>query len=333
MTRAALLQAFLEENGLQDAKPTPLAGDASARRYFRLLRAGVPYVLMDDPSEAIQPRQAFIDIASHLRAIGLSAPEIISHDLPNGFILMEDLGDTLFAREIDTHPACENRLYFAAIDIFDPLHAAPPLAVPRYDAKTMAAATDLAFLWYRETPTTKLDPDALQIQSELRRALQAVDIPPALSLRDYHAENLIWLPNRTGHAQVGLLDFQDAVLTHPIYDLVSLTRDARRDVSPDVAQACLQRFAEARGGDIEALTHAAAVIAVQRNLRILGIFARLSRKMGKLSYVDLIPRVWAMLLNDLEHPELTGLRRALLSRLPAPDSDFLNQLRTPCPTR
>lgn len=153
------------------------------------------------------------------------------------------------------------------------------------------------------------------------------------SLRDFHAQNLHWLPERDGTARVGLLDFQDAVNTLPSYDLVSLLRDVRRDVSVDLAQSARAAFAIRRGLDQSAFEDEFHIVAVQRNLRILGIFARLSQQMGKPHYVDLIPRVWTLLQDDLRHPPLAKLRDQLNAILPEPSATHLERLRQPCPTQ
>ena len=332
MIRAELISAFLSKNGLGTATRSPLAGDASARRYERITKPSDRFILMDDASGNLPAINAFVSIATHLRGLGLSAPEIFAHDLPNGFVLMEDLGDAVFAREIAQDARRERPLYSAAIALFGPLHAAaPPPNTPAFDARIMANATDVAFQWYQNDVRDEIGLEARHAMEVLQSALQAVALPPVLALRDFHAENLIWLPERTGHARVGLLDFQDAVLTHPIYDLVSLIRDARRDVSPDVAQMLLSQYATLTRQNMDEVSHSAAVISIQRNLRILGVFARLSRQMDKPSYVDLIPRVWRMLQEDLNHPELQPLAENLRPLLPPPTDDFLDRLRMPCP--
>ncbi len=319
MTRAAQITSFLADNGMAHVSLALLAGDASARNYYRLSHNGQPFVLMDDPSDTADAITAFHTIATYLHNLGLSAPEVIAADLPHGFLLLEDLGDAVFAHIIQRDPDKENSLYCAATDLICSLQKAPPPAgCPRYDAAQMAQASDLAFLFYQEQVQTDLSSGARQAMQTLNTLLQSLDHVPALALRDYHAENLIWLPKRRAEARVGLLDFQDAVATHPIYDLVSLIRDARRDVNPSVAQACLNRFATAKGMTSDEAHFAAALIATQRNLRILGIFARLSRRGGKPGYVDLIPRVWRMFNEDLQHPDLAELRAELTPLLPSP---------------
>jgi N-acetylmuramate 1-kinase len=150
------------------------------------------------------------------------------------------------------------------------------------------------------------------MQEALTRLAPVADV---LSLRDYHAENLIWRPDRTGLDRVGLLDFQDAFLAPAEYDLVSLLRDARRDVSDPVREALIADFAAATGREAEGVGAAVAALGVQRNLRILGIFSRLARRDGKARYLGLLPRVLTQLRADLAHDGLTELRSAVLPLL------------------
>jgi aminoglycoside/choline kinase family phosphotransferase len=137
-------------------------------------------------------------------------------------------------------------------------------------------------------------------------------------LRDYHAENLIWLPERAGHARVGMLDFQDMLIGHPAYDLVSLLEDARRDVSPDLRAAMLARYLARSGAEPEVFGYAAHALSAQRNLKIIGLFTRLCRRDGKPLYLGYLPRVWAHLTRDLAHPMLSPLRAFVTRHVPEP---------------
>ncbi len=326
--RVAEIAAFLEGAGWAGALRAPLAGDASARRYERLTGGpgGARAVLMDAPPARCPTTPAFVRIARHLRALGFSAPEVFEADIPRGLLLLEDLGDSLFARILRTDPAREAPLYAAAADLLAALHeTTPPAGLARPDPRELSAMVGVTFDWY--FPTS--DPAGKQAATEaLGAALETIaPCRPVMALRDFHAENLLWLPERRGIARIGLLDFQDAFLGHPAYDLVSLTRDARRDVSPETARGTTARYLAATGLDAEAFAHAAAILAVQRNLRILGVFARLARRDGKPGYIRLIPRVWRHLTADLAHPALRELREILARDLPAPDETFLQGLR------
>ena len=126
-------------------------------------------------------------------------------------------------------------------------------------------------------------------------------------------------PERAGHAQVGMLDFQDMLVGHAAYDLMSLLEDARRDVTAEVRSAMLARYLERSGAEAEAFGRAAHVLAAQRNLKIMGLFTRLCRRDRKPRYLGYLPRVWRHLQQDLAHPELAALRGFILRHVPAPE--------------
>jgi aminoglycoside/choline kinase family phosphotransferase len=334
--RESLIDSFLSLAAWGDAQREMIAGDASNRRYFRLHRKkeAQSAVLMDAPPDRGEDVRPFITIARHLRELGLSAPDIIESDEQTGFLLLEDLGDDLFARVLAQDPALEDMLYTSATDLLMKLHTAPlPKNLQAYNPKTMADLAALAVEWY----VSGIEGEA----SNLGKALFSAEIEPLLGMfareadvliqRDYHAENLLWLPKRHGLARVGLLDFQDAMAGHRAYDLVSLLQDARRDVSHRIADAMKARYIERTGVDPEAFDTAFHVLGAQRNLRILGVFARLCLRDGKAHYVDLIPRVWAHLQSDLAHPALASMR-AIVADFPEPTPENLSLLKNKCAT-
>jgi len=331
--RDPLITAFLDRAGWGAAQIAPLAGDASNRRYLRLLRDGQPAVLMDAPPEKGEDVRPFIRIDHYLLEAGLSAPRILAADEVGGFLLLEDLGDAIFARRIEADPPCEEPLYEAAVDVLAALHShALPDDLAAYDAATMGPLAALAIDWYHAGATGAASPDLSARLGDIVTGLcQAfADAPPVTVLRDYHAENLIWLPGRAGVAQVGLLDFQDAMAGHPAYDLVSLLQDARRDVPSPLARRMRARFLAATGHDAERFDTAYAVLGAQRSLRILGVFARLCLRDGKAHYVDLIPRVWRALNENLAHAALEPLAKFVAKTLPEPDETLLKTLKLQC---
>ncbi len=327
--RAAQIDRFLADAGWGEGQLAPLAGDASARRYCRLRQAsGQTAVLMDAPASDQSSFQAFVTIGAHLRELGLSAPEILATDGAAGLILMEDLGDRVFAREITRAPVCEAALYERATDLIAFLRDAPPApGLRHYSARQLAGFTDLAMDYYHRVHSDV----KTSILAELETVLTAIeDQQTIMALRDYHAENLIWLADREGLKSVGLLDFQDAMIAHPAYDLVSLLTDARRDVPQTLGEAMIARYARRTGIDPAALAADAAIIGVQRNLRILGVFARLALEHGRPGYIDLIPRVWRYLLRDLSHPGLSRLRALILDAFAEPGPGKLKELKARC---
>lgn len=328
MTDDSLINAFLSNSEWAGARRSDLAGDASARRYLRLHRTDRTAVLMDARAEPRDSMTAFVRIADHLRDLGLSTPRILLQDPANGLLLLEDFGDGVFARLTTGHPAQEVDLYGVAVDVLVTLHRAPaPADLPRFDAAEMARQATLVHDHYTQTP----DPEAKEtIRAVLETVLSKTLIgDPVLILRDYHAENLIWLPERAGVQRAGLLDFQDAMAGPAGYDLVSLLHDARRDVPTDLIESMTARYCTATGIDPGAFAPCMAVLSAQRSLRILGIFARLSRVASKPHYVDLIPRVWMQLQQALTHPVLGDLAVLVHRDLPDPDAAHLERLRHP----
>ena len=335
-SREDLAQAFLQSNGWGTARRAPLAGDASNRRYERLAHPELgPAVLMDAAPERGEDVRPFLRIAEHLTGLGLSAPRILARDIDHGFLLLEDLGDGLFARVIPDNPSLEPPLYEAAIDALLTLHRAPlPDGLAPYAPDVMAELAALAFDWYLAHADAP-DPTARAAFLAAFKPLLTAEAMahPVLIQRDYHAENLLWLPDRVGVARVGMLDFQDAMTGHPAYDLVSLLQDARRDVPPALERTMIERYLAGSGlvrDDFETAYH---LLGAQRNLRIVGVFARLCIRDGKAHYLDLIPRVWGLLQRDLDHPALALVAPMLRATLPAPTPAILTRLKEKCAKR
>jgi aminoglycoside/choline kinase family phosphotransferase len=355
--REAERRAFLAAAGLGDARREPLPGDASTRRYERLFPADGPsLMLMDqaasaesppaDPSWSPERRraegwnavarlsagriEAFAAVAAHLRAAGLSAPDMPALDAPAGLAVLEDFGEGVFARVIEDGQD-ETPLYLAAVEALARLHAAGAPSIltgpagdwplQTYDETALQGGADLFVEWLpRLRPELRFD-DA--VIAEWREAWAPVVAEGAagasvMAHRDYHAENLIWLPERDGVARVGMIDFQDAVRAHPSWDLHSLLQDARRDVSPELeAEALDHYFAVADVADREAFLRGYAGLAALNEARILGIFARLIARDGKPRYAAFMPRMWAHLNRNLTRPGLAGVARWIDRHVPA----------------
>ncbi|HLQ18415.1 MAG TPA: phosphotransferase [Tabrizicola sp.] len=329
--RAAQIRAFLAQAGWEKAQRSHLAGDASDRRYERLRLGGATAVLMDNPPGGPDDPAAFSRMARHLCAIGLSPPAILAEDLDHGILLLEDLGDDLYARLLAADPDRDAALYAPAVDVLLHLQqAAPPPGLPDLTAGDWAQAAGFALDWYAFAATGQ-KPDPTAFLATLTTALRThADGPRVLILRDYHAENLLWLPGRAGLRRVGILDFQLGQLGQPGYDLVSLLQDARRDVALQTEAAMVHRFATARGEDLDRFGAHYATLGAQRALRILGIFVRLCLVGGKPQYLHLIPRVWGQLQRNLAHPALAELRAICDGLLPVPTPELLQKIERQC---
>ena len=310
--------AFLKHAGFGAARLDPLPSDASARRYTRLLGGPRPALLMEaPPPENTRP---FIAIAGHILGLGLSAPEIIAADPEAGLVLLEDFGDATHAALLDAGaPAPE--LYAEAAETLAALHeAAPPPGLPAWDAAAMARATAATFLdWWWPAMMGSAPSDALRagLDGAIRAMLAPFAGTQGFVHRDYFPANLMRLDWRTGARRTGLLDFQDAGLGHPAYDLVSLVQDARRDVARAARDAAIARYFAARPGLArEDFTAAMAACAAQRHLRVAALWVRLARRDNKHHYLVHGPRCWLLLDEALAHPATTPLRLWLDATLP-----------------
>ncbi len=299
MTPPVAAAAFLDRAGWGGADVVPLAGDASFRRYFRVLRGDARAVLMDAPPPHEDPRP-FLKVATWLSGNGFAAPTILASDLDHGLVLLEDFGDDRMRERLDAEPESEIGIYREVVDLLARLHRAPVAAVSPYSRAELHREAALFVDWYCPAVGLKVDVDACRTAWDA--AFERFDhAAPVTVLRDCHAENIMLRGGRDGLARLGLLDFQDALAGHAAYDLVSLLQDARRDVAPEIeaAMCAYYRAIAQPGADFDA---AYAVLGAQRNAKILGIFTRLWKRDGKSRYLQFLPRVWTYLERDLTHP-------------------------------
>lgn len=310
------IQDFLRESEWAGAEIAPLAGDASFRRYFRLRHDGRTAMLMHAPPPHEDPRP-FLNAAQWLTVHGLRAPEIYREDAARGWILTEDFGDTRVKEWLDEHPGDAHDIYAAALEPLVRLHREPPGPFRPYDREVYQREAALFVDWFCPAAGLQVDgTDWSAAWDEVLAPLLERQEPGVTVLRDYHAENIMLLePGELGGAQ-GLIDFQDALVGHPAYDLVSLLQDARRDVSPQLEHDMLCRYRAAvdPGANFE---EDYIRLGAQRNAKIVGIFTRLAKRDGKDRYLGLIPRVWTYLERDLSHDVMAPVARWFDANIPA----------------
>jgi N-acetylmuramate 1-kinase len=325
MTKLALDRLELKYNFLRNSLPNqnfalqPILADASLRNYYRLIIDDKSYILMDCPPDytCIKP---FIKVAEFLRISGLSAPEIYHTDDTNGFLLLEDFGDLSVCKYINNNPDRTDQIYKLIVALLSTLRStAIPNDLPIYSDELLLSELKLYTDWYIPYVTgkklnSKDESEYFDIWKQIIEKLP--DISPSIVLRDFHVENMLVL-NRAGISAVGLIDFQDALIGSPIYDLVSVLEDARIDVSKETASKFIDYYAdstpEISKNDILLSYH---ILGAQRNSRILGVFARKFLQDNNPNYLQYIPRVLSYLNNDLSHPALTSLRLWVEKNLP-----------------
>jgi aminoglycoside/choline kinase family phosphotransferase len=308
MSPPAHAHDFLATCGWTGAEILPLAGDASFRRYFRVVDGNRTAVLMDAPPPHEDPRP-FVAVAEWLSSRGLSAPEILARDLDKGLLLLGDFGTARLRETADSDPERERELYELATDVLIQLHQHPPMpGLPVHGLDQWLEELKLFTDWYCPAVGIDVDIDGYRhAWTEVLAPIAADGLGPVTVLRDYHAENIMLVEGRAGIGHFGLLDFQDALVGHPAYDLASVLEDARRDVPPEIERAMIDRYVAALGNG-ERLERAYWALAAQRNARILGVFTRLWKRDNKPQYRRFQPRMWGLLERDLEQPHLQPVR-------------------------
>lgn len=304
MTPPAHAPEFLAECGWEGARIEPLAGDASFRRYFRVSDGDRSAVLMDapPPMEDVRP---FVAVAEWLQSVGLSAPEILARDIDHGLLLLDDFGTWRLREIADEDPSRERELYELATDVLIHLHQHPPMpGLPPHGPQQWLEELALFTDWYCPALGLSVDIDGYRAAwAQVLEPVASDGLGPVTVLRDFHAENVMLIGGREGIRHFGLLDFQDALVGHPAYDLASVLEDARRDVPPEIERAMIDRYVVATG-KADRFERAYWALAAQRNTRILGVFTRLWKRDGKPHYTAFQPRMWGLLERDLARPGL-----------------------------
>jgi aminoglycoside/choline kinase family phosphotransferase len=347
--REPLRLNFLKENGVEAYERHPLAADASTRRYERLTSGDKSIMFMDAPLQAesapcppnadettrnqmgwnAQSRlaasrvEAFVAVGKHLESLGLSAPKVQAHDVENGFALLEDLGNAVYA-DVIRQGEDEITLYEEAARALAVLHkadipqqlsvGATHWPILNFDRLALAINADLFVDWYPHYDTQATSDESIRTQwNAARDALieQALSYPRALIMRDYHAENLLWLPARNGVSRVGLLDFQDAVAGWAEWDFAMLLQDARREVSEQASEAAIAAYLDKTDGDRETFDQRLAVLGTLNALRVAGVFSRLVKRDGKEKYNAFQPRQLLLLSKNLQHPAVSDMRNVI----------------------
>ena len=287
----------------------PISPDASNRKYFRPTSCSGSAILMDAELESPKSFDAFQDVANYLNSIGLSAPEIYASDRTHRLMLLQDLGVRTFAQDLEIDQALEPERYKAAISMLCRLQAGPGM---KRSVATPDNLTEMLNPFFEVPEVANCTHGNLQLMRTKLHELfnRSLSKQSTLSLRDCHVENLVWIPNRTGPAQVGILDFQDAFNCDPCYDLVSLLWDVRRDLDEDLREYLINSFAFKKGIDRTQISRAINALKLQRNLRILGIFDRLVSQ-GKTKYATFVPRTLRYVHQALESEDCVTLNADL----------------------
>ena len=341
LARTARVRAFLDQGGLRGAARTPLAGDASTRAFERAAFDGKTAILMNAPARSEGPAiydgrsydavahrsldvRSFVAIDLALRRVGIRAPEIRAADMEAGLLLVEDLGDE---GVLDATGAPIVERYEAAIDLLVYMHGRPwpdetalpggeHYVLPRYDRDALLVEVSLFPDWFGGKGGEAAFPPGRRAEflSDWSRLLDKVDaVSTTWVMRDFHSPNILWQAGELGIARVGVIDFQDALIGHPAYDVASLAQDARVTLSEDDEARLKARYVEgrkARDPNFDAASFATsyAVLALQRATKVLGIFTRLALAEGKPGYQRHRAHLKALIRRNLSDPVLSDMR-------------------------
>ncbi|MFT3733324.1 MAG: tRNA (adenosine(37)-N6)-threonylcarbamoyltransferase complex ATPase subunit type 1 TsaE [Hyphomicrobium sp.] len=354
LDRFVSIRKFLKRAGWGDAWTafSYLQGDASPRRYARLVKPdGTRAILMDSPQRPDGPPirdgkpysaiahlaesvKAFVAIDRTLEAAGIAVPRILAEDLGDGLLLIEDFGDAVFGAEVGKGRS-QDELWTRGVDTLVAIQRVPPPAriplsdgslfeLPVADHGVLEIETELLLDWY--WPALRGEPAPKSARDEFNALWTPVFDrvlagPKTWLLRDYHSPNLIALDERSTPRDVGVIDFQDAMIGPAAYDLVSLLQDARIDVPERLEKQMFDRYVSAVTArnpkfDQTEFAFSYAALGAQRNTKILGIFARLAMRDGKRQYLAHLPRIWGYLERDLLHDDLAPLKAWYDANLP-----------------
>ncbi|NLY63521.1 MAG: phosphotransferase [Alcaligenaceae bacterium] len=301
----ALQQWLASIANAHQIKPESLrkaSSDASFRRYFRVDTHNAPLIIMDAPPEQ-ENCTPFISISEKLAAAGLNVPRILEKDLANGWLLLSDLGNDNYYQRIvkGLEDTALQSLYRDALHALVQMQQANAEDLPVYDAPRLRQELELFPEWYVsqhcQTTLSDNEKDALEKVFSLLVAHNAKQ-PRVFVHRDYHSPNLMVCDQEIYGRNPGIIDFQDALLGPISYDLVSLVMDARTTwEEPQQLDWAIRYWQMAKEARLPVPNNFAdfhidyEYMGLQRNLRILGVFARLSIRDGKNHYLQHIPRV------------------------------------------
>ena len=319
VSRINQINNFLKNNKIENKNLIPIKNDASFRKYFRVDKK----ILMDADPNLGEDVGSFININHVLREFKLNVPEIFTIDKENGFLLLEDLGENIFSQVLNSEN--EEQLYKQAIDVLVEIYKKDLnkfsnfTFLEKYSVEILQDESQLFIEWYlkKYLKINITDTDIKNFKDIINKIFNNLDTKfEKLVLRDYHVDNLILQKSKLGLKQVGILDFQDAVLGSSSYDLISIIEDVRRPISKDLKNILIKYFIDSTGYDPNQLEKELAFYSVQRNLKILGIFSRLNLRDNKSKYMGYNDNAWKYIESNLNNPTMSDLKVWLKKILP-----------------
>ena len=308
--------SFMEKCGINNDKLVPIEQDASSRKYF-ILKNNKNFLIMDSPHKDNNNDQ-FISISNYLNQINLSAPKVYKFDKSEGLMLIENFGINTFNKAIKNNTS-ELNLYKSAVDSLLVIHKSVyPKNISNYSKKILMSEVNLFLEWYYPYKNIKISKKEKMEWFELwNNYLHRITLEnKILVLRDYHADNLFWLPNKKDNKKVGIIDFQDALIGNSAYDLGSLLEDVRRDLSDNTKKKVLEYFiSKSKIKNTKNFYNSYNILVAQRNAKIAGIFVRLAVRDNKKKYLKKVNKAIKIFIEAAKKAELTGVLEWLGKRI------------------
>jgi len=308
-----------------------VAGDASFRRYYRTPSVDAKaYIVMDAPPEHEDCRP-FVKITEQWSQQGVRVPKLYAKDLENGFLLLEDFGDTQLFEQVHQHTIDQQTtVYQTALDELQKIQSLQQqeAALPSYDHALLERELKLFTDWLiGKALSIELSKEAQTLIDQsfnmlIDNALSQVQVPVH---RDYHSRNLMCTDD-----SIGVIDFQDAVFGPATYDVVSLLRDCYIQLDTSLVQTLAldfkNRSAHLAHLSDETFAKQFDLMGIQRHMKAAGIFARLALRDGKFGYLNDIPLTFSYILDTCaKYPELRDLGDMLKTQVQPAIRDFIDR--------
>ena len=301
------IKIFCDKNSINFKSLKPLKNDASTRRYYRFTSNTKEFLLMDSSLEKDALRR-FIKISKWLKSKHLSSPEIYIKDERYGILIIEDFGNSKYSILCKKEKDRKKLYYKQAINLLILLskHKKPSF-IKDYNHRILKDELDLYIKWeLNMKKNKKAFKDWNRIWNSLLNNISYKKT--AVVLRDFHVDNIFYLKDRKKLEKIGLIDFQDSLIGHPAYDLVSLLQDVRVFLSIKEQNSFYNYYKKNAKINQNEFRYAYLVLGTQRLFKIIGIFKRLAIKQGKIDYLRYLPRTKKLIKYNLKDPIFNELK-------------------------
>jgi len=302
---------FLNKKNLDSYDISPIAGDASDRKYYRLKHGRYSLVLMDS-SGTPETMSSFLSVREYLSDNKFSVPQVLHVDLNEGYMVLEDFGDNTLDKYLVQNPKDSEHIYSLAINLVASMSTLEDPPFPEFDEHFFLYELSKFTNWYMPFIGKPLeDEDLVEFNASWSQSLNYLSIYDKKKVfvhKDLHCGNLFWLPEKQGVRKLGVIDFQSAKSGSGVYDIISLLYDCRLPLPQDLRDSLLNKYLSSTGWDIRNAKNICDIFIAQRNIKILGNFTHIYQQKGNAIYLRFLPNVWKFIEESLNNPILEDLK-------------------------